>query len=354
MATSTHIQSRGARRRALAIVAAFALLGVLIAAATAYLAPTAAARTGIADGAYGWPVKPFDQPHPVRGSFGDPRTLFHSPPTMRGLMSGHGSFSFHQGVDISAPNGAPVYPVLDGVVSHVAREWVRVDSGGGRAFEYWHVHAAVASGQRVTAGESVLGHIIKPAGHVHLTELLAGRPTNPLAPGHLTPYRDDTTPRVTGIAFRDASNAPLLPHFLRGRVTLLATAEDTPATPVPGLWNGLPVTPAVVSFEIRSITGKVVLTQQTAYDVRSRVPQPGAFWHTYARGTYQNMAVFGPHYSYLQRGNYLFNLAGAPFDTRRLRDGVYDVVVTAADIAGNSSSLSLRFTVHNRPGWVGS
>ena len=24
-------------------------------------------------GAYGWPLKPFDKPHPIRGSFGDPR-----------------------------------------------------------------------------------------------------------------------------------------------------------------------------------------------------------------------------------------------------------------------------------------
>jgi hypothetical protein len=36
----------------------------------------------------------------------------------------------------------------------------------------------------------------------------------------------------------------------------------------------------------------------------------------------------------------------------RLPDGVYDLVVTATDINGNDGSR--RFTVHNRPGWVGS
>ena len=59
------------------------------------------------------------------------------------------------------------------------------------------------------------------------------------------------------------------------------------------------------------------------------------------------------HYSYLQPGHYVFNLTGGRFDTRKLRDGVYDVVVTAQDIAGHSDVESLRFTVHNAPGWAG-
>ena len=46
-----------------------------------------------AHSAYGWPIKPFDRQHPVRGFFGDPR------------ISNHGrSRQFHFGIDISAPN----------------------------------------------------------------------------------------------------------------------------------------------------------------------------------------------------------------------------------------------------------
>jgi hypothetical protein len=73
----------------------------------------------------------------------------------------------------------------------------------------------------------------------------------------------------------------------------------------------------------------------------------------YARGTFQNMAVFGSHYSYLQPGCFLFRLTRTPLDTTRLPDGVYDLVVTATDIRGNSGSLSRTFSVHNAPGWVG-
>jgi hypothetical protein len=88
-------------------------------------------------------------------------------------------------------------------------------------------------------------------------------------------------------------------------------------------------------------------------DFRTTIPPDDAFWSVYARGTFQNMSVFGKHYSYLQPGCFLFRLTRTPFDTTRLRDGVYDIIVTATDISGNSSSLSRRFTIHNRPGWVG-
>lgn len=348
--------SRGlAPRRALQLLVALTALAIGGGVAPAP-APAAenAARAG-ADTSYGWPVKPFDRAHPIRGSFGDPRTLFHAPPTIDGLMHGGGSFSFHQGVDISAPDGTAVYPVLDGVVSTVTHEWIRVTSDGGRAFEYWHIHPAVYAGARVEAGKTLLGRILRESGHVHLTELLNGRAVNPLRPGHLTPYADHTRPVVTAISLRAAGSGPdLLANFVRGSLEFDAAAYDTPELPVPGAWKGLPVTPALVTWRIEHPNGKVAVATTIAVDVRQTVPENTAFWSTYARGTFQNMAVFGNHYSYLQRGSYVFRLTPGGFDTRRLRDGVYDLVVTVSDIAGNTGSASVRFTVHNKPGWVGS
>src|SRR5204863_4649794 len=110
-------------------------------------------------------------------------------------------------------------------------------------------------------------------------------------------------------------------------------------------WKGLPVSPALLTWEIRSWTGKVVRPRQVAVDFRETLPNR-SFWSVYARGTYQNMAVLGSHYSWAQPGSYLYKLS-PPLDTRTLRDGAYDVVVTATDIRGNSSSMSRRFTVGN-------
>jgi hypothetical protein len=306
------------------------------------------------DAGYGWPVKPFDRQHPVRGSFCDPRTVFRVPPTPDGLMTGEGSFSFHFGVDISAADGTTVYPVVSGKVGRVTREWISVVCEG-RTFQYWHIKAAVAAGAEVLAGETELGTILHEAGHVHLSELVKGRPLNPLQVGHLTPYEDTTTPEVESITFRDPDGGgELLPNFLRGPVDMVVEAYDTPAVPVPGAWNGMPVAPALLTWRIQNAAGKVVLAEKVAADFRTTMPANKIFWSIYARGTYQNMSVFGQHYSYRQPGCFLYRLTRAPFDTNKIPDGVYDLVVTAADIRGNESSRSRRFTIHNRPGWVGS
>jgi hypothetical protein len=270
-------------------------------------------------------------------------------------MTGDGSFSFHQGVDISAPDGTAVYPVASGVVSQVTPAWVRVDSGNGRAFEYWHIRPLVHTGQQVAVDSTVLGHILRGAEHVHLTELENGAVVNPLARGRLTPFTDTTAPVVGAIAFSNRANgSDELPAFLRGVVEIVVEAHDHPTVPAPGIWKDLPTTPALLTWRIQRPNGKVVVPDRVAADFRSSLPPNSTFWTTYARGTYQNMCVFGPHYSYMQNGRYLFKLTPKPFDTTILRDGVYDLVVTATDMRGNTGHLSQRITIHNRPGWVGS
>jgi Peptidase family M23 len=300
-------------------------------------------------------VKPFDRQHPVRGSFGDPRMIFKVPPTQQNVITGVGSFSFHAGVDISAPDGTPVYPVVPGTVSRVTKEWVGVDTGNGRIFQYWHINAAVKTGDRVEARKTQLGTILPKAGHVHLSEVQSGRCINPLMVGHLSPYTDKTKPEVERITLRAAgAGGDVLPNFLRGAVEIIVEAYDTPSTPVPGDWAGMPVAPALLTWRIQNLAGKAVLKEQIAVDFRSTIPPNRQFWSYYARGTYQNMCVFGPHYSYRQPGCLLFKLTRKPLDTKTIPDGVYDLVVTATDIRGNTGSRSRRITVHNRSGWVGS
>src|SRR5437867_2982321 len=68
-------------------------------------------------GAYSWPVRPFRAPHPVRGNLGDPRTVY----SVEGA-----SFSFHNGVDVYAPDGTPVYPVVSGIAEVARRQEVIV------------------------------------------------------------------------------------------------------------------------------------------------------------------------------------------------------------------------------------
>ena len=48
---------------------------------------------------YGWPLRPFNQQHAIRGAFGDPRF-------------GAQQRNFHFGIDIPARGGTPVYAVF--------------------------------------------------------------------------------------------------------------------------------------------------------------------------------------------------------------------------------------------------
>ena len=348
MSTQTPHLSRGARRRALAPIAAF------LVAATLSGVALRTAGAGTPQAGYPWPVKPFDRSHPIRGGFGDPRTLFHARPTEAGLLTGGGSFTFHRGVDIWAPSGTKVYPVVSGVVAQVSGGWLAVDTGHGRVFAYWHIRPRVGVGDHVQAGATNLGPIRAPFDHVHFSELQNGEIVNPLQAGHLTPYEDTTVPQVESIRVRRAdTDSDLMPTFVRGRVLLIAEAYDSPQMPVRGIWYGLPVAPALITWKLQGWDGKPIISERVAADFRQSIPSNTLFWSFYARGTYQNMAVFYPHYNWGQPGRFLFKLTRTAFETSSVKDGVYDLVVTATDIRGNHSSKSLRLTIHNRSGWAG-
>lgn len=360
MATTSHIQRSGARRRRTTIMTlVLAVAGGALAGRTALPTESSSAappRAAHAQRAYtyGWPVKPFDRQHPIRGSFADPRSVFDGPPTVQGLMTSSGAFSYHQGIDISAPDGTPVYPVRTGVVRIVTPDWIEVDSEAGAAFQYWHIAASVRVGDQVTERETVLGRILKASHHVHLTQLQNGHAVNPLAAGGIGPYTDATVPRVNRIIFRAGTGgAELLPEYLHGRVEMVVDAADKPALKVPGMWTGLPVSPAKVTYRIVTMPSRrVVVPTTTALDVTHGLPGAN-MWQTYARGTHMNMVQMGTHRYWYQPGVYLIRLGGGCFDTQRLRDGVYGVTVTVADTAGNRSSTTQVVNVHNRADWLG-
>jgi hypothetical protein len=339
----------------IALVAIAATAFVLALGASASSAPLTPAARAVAS--YGWPVAPFDQAHPVRAMVGDPRTLFKST-SHRHALSGPGLFSFHDGVDIDARSGTAVYPVVSGV-ARVAGDGVVVQAHDGRLFMYKHIAPAVRSGQRVTARQTVLGHVENWAEVIHFSELTGdGRVVNPLLPGHLTPYADTTDPTVARLHFRGVSGGAVDSFDLRGRITLIAEAYDTPMPLDHETRRALrltkfardrfPVTPASLTWSLATLGGRVVVPPTTVMDFRVAARWPNeAFWSVYARGTFQNRAVITARLHSYMPGRYLFRLTRAPLDTRRLANGVYVAKVTAVDARGNRSSLSERIEIWN-------
>jgi Peptidase family M23 len=298
--------------------------------------------------AYPWPLKPFDQQHPIRANFGDPRTRFLNTMLTDGLQ-GPGTFLFHNGIDIAAPEGTPVYPVISGKVRYIDESAISVKTKGRGVFQYFHLLVKVRNGQHVVAGKTVLGTVLRAYGHVHLSEIRGGRVWNPLARGGIAPYRDHTVPQVRAINVRPAGS--LLPFdsaTVCGTVSLVAAADDAAPMAVPGLFAGFPLSPALITWSLARVGGLTYVNDVPAADFRTTIPASRYFWSVYARGSYQNAPRFSNR-QYFMPGRFLYNLASY-VDTRSYPNGLYEIAVRVADMRGNSSEAALQFKIENRSG----
>lgn len=275
--------------------------------------------------AYGWPVKPFHEQHPVRGFFGDPR------------ISDHGQTrQFHFGVDVSAPNGIPVYATVTGTVSihPLHRDTVLVSDARGLEFGYWHVVPTIRTGQRAVAYETVIGRIEEPWAHVHFAEARNGVYLNPLRPGAMGPFVDTTKPFASRITAEvDGRVVSPRPH---GPFELVAQLQDETPLAVPRPWHDLPVMPALVRWRLLDAAGRPVVGWRTVIDLRRTIPDASEFDRTWAPGVSQNhVRMPGRYRVYLAR-----SIDG-------LRAGNYTVEVSARDTRDNRSVT--RWSFHVRP-----
>jgi hypothetical protein len=310
--------------------------------ATVLLAPAGSAA------AYPWPFKPFHAQHPIRGAFGDPRTVYEN-----GILSdpfdGAGFFSFHQGVDIAAPDRTPIYAIADGTAHYLGAATLDLDTGKGVVFQFFHIVSVVAEGQHVTTSKTVLGYVQPPYGHVHISEIDGSRIVNPLQKGHLTPYRDTTKPTIRDVLIKNQTGIVQAPLGLCGNVEIDADVFDTPPVPVPGSFNGMPVAPAYVAWRLTRLGGAVAVPWTVVADFTQTVPPNSRFWNVYAKGTYENAPRFGREQYVSMPGRYLFLLSPS-LDTSSLANGVYVLSVRAADVRGNSTLATRRLAVLNAKG----
>ena len=309
-------------------------------------APAIAYRPTVAWPPYHWPIRPFDSMHPVRAAFGDPRTLAENEPFGMTGPGVPGAHSFHNGIDIAARPGTAVYPVVSGRVVTRGRNEIIVLTDDGRSFQYEHLKRVVHQGQLVVAQRTVLGWIQPEPCHVHLAEIDYGRVQNPLAPGHLEPYRDKTRPRATALYIDNGRPRPIVGGRLGARNRLVVAATDQPARPVSGPWDDLPQAPALVEW--RLFHSSTDTGWQVAADFRQTEPPPPDFWKIYAPGTFQNCPVFARHLYAGTPGRYLFHLR---LELAHRAGGGYRLEVRVADIRGNSSTASwpFRLVLGGRP-----
>ena len=286
---------------------------------------TAAADVSACGAPYGWPVRPSDRAHPVRGGLNDPRNE-----------------AFHFGVDITALDGTRVYAVAPGRVhySRGHRTAIAVrDPSACRWFAYWHVVPAVRSGTRVRRGDLV-GRVVRGYNHVHLGEYdrRLGRYVDPTRPGRagLFPYHDPTRPEIVRVS-AERGGRVLDPRGLRGIVGLVVRTHDLPALPSPPPWDGYRVAPATIGWRLVGLRGSVVRPYRRVFDGRVKLDDR-LFEAVYAPGT--------RHPRPRRPGLYRYWLARR-FDTDAHANGRYVVRVRVADAHGNAAWASLAVTIRN-------
>jgi hypothetical protein len=274
---------------------------------------------------YGWPVEPFHVQHPIRGFFGDPR------------ISNEGrTRQFHFGVDVSAPDGTPVYATLTGTATiHPRHATTVLVSAGGIEFGYWHVVPTIRSGQRVVAYRTVIGHILEGQDHVHFSEARGGWYLNPLRPGGMGPFADTTRPYTSQITVERAGSS-VSPQAHRPLDLVAQVGDETPLA-VPRPWHDLPVMPALVRWRLLGASGRTVVGWRTVVDFRRTIPHAWDFDRVWAPGATQNHVRMPARYRlYLARG-----LEG-------LAPGAYTVEVAARDTRDNRSVTRWAFVVRPR------
>jgi hypothetical protein len=295
---------------------------VVLLAGLALLLPGTAA-------AYDWPVKPFDVQHPVRGSFDDPRAGM--------ALDGQPELSFHSGIDISVPDGTPVYAIEAGWATLRPDAIVVTTLTTMHVFGYWHVKPAVHSGELVVQHQ-LIGTVEPDWGHVHLSESEGGIYLNPLRRGGIAPYADWTKPTIDDVLILEPRGKPANIVAITGSVDLVADAYDTPPLAPLGLWAASRVTPALIRWRIVGVRS-VVVPWLTAIDFRRYLLPSAVFDDVYAPGTTENRAR--------RPGDYHLYLAH-DLDTRMFPNGVYTLEVFAEDTRGNTAQRSLPFRVVNQ------
>ena len=223
--------------------------------------------------AYPWPFKPFDQQHPIRGFFGDPRTVYENgilaggfdgpglllvPPGDRHLRAGrHADLSLGER-DRALPRRG------DAERRH---RTIDVD-----VFQYFHIVPIVGEGQQVIATQDdprLRAAAVRPRAPHGDRRHARGQPAAARPP--------DAVHGPHEAVIRDVASATR-PGRCRRRSACAAASSSTSTrstrrrSPCRASSSGLPVAPSLVRWTVTQLAARVVVPWRTAADFRTTLP----------------------------------------------------------------------------------
>jgi len=305
-------------------------------------------------GSSGWPLAPVHTPHPIRGSFNEPRT----------------DANRHFGVDIQAlRDSAPVYSIAPGVVLSIQDTHIAVGTLG-HYYTYWHVRplGGVAKGVRVAAHQ-LIGWTMVRSRHVHMAEWYAPcgyvdprRPT-----GALRTPQNVEWPRIGPIrAFAAYANAfiPLTigsdpaglvdpdPERsltdLRGKVDFRASITDMPVLRM-RYQPQIPLMVAAIRGYLAPATNRLLHIGPIyhVYDGARLFNPTAGIWHAWAFGTYRTNDCYMPWHGTCG-ADYVWHASGRyGIDFKTIPDGNYQFCVQAITINAERTYRCTPITVHH-------
>lgn len=311
----------------------------------------------------GWPLAPVGRPHPIRGSFNEPR-----------------GDAAHFGVDVEAiRNRAPVYSIGSGRVLGLRPSVDRIAIGATGAYflEYWHVKPLVSLyvGEQVEPGQ-LIGHVVTAFYHPHISEYEATcgwiNPMRPDGPLHVAADRERP---VIGPLYAYVANGRAFAPFNAATDPALQTDLSTPES-LKALHGVVDLRAAISDDPDLRMIGRPQLDLEVAA-IRAFLAPLGdrdahlgsvirvydgavhlfpsalgtTIWHIWAFGTWrQNTGYFqrGPLANRHLGAAYVWHVGGrAGIDTRRSANGRYQYCVQALTINGRAASSCTPVVIDN-------
>ncbi|NLH62206.1 MAG: T9SS type A sorting domain-containing protein [Ignavibacteriales bacterium] len=295
---------------------------------------------------YQWPISPLGVQKQVTGTFAEYRST---------SASGH----YHNGTDIPASAGTPVYAVLPGVVAVAYDDgstgydsYVRVTStinGVSKNLTYYHTRPSVSVGQQVVIGQQISTIAID---HVHLIDYnlgtsLTDRQINALRQnGGLTPYVDTWKPRIRYIKFLLDNSTTFVPMGgLGSKIDIIVHIEEANGTSSSAQNNGA----YQVGYKILNVLGDSVVFNPP--DNGSRY-----IYNNKPKDQYVNINFYQPESNTSQHVYSITNGGGANYvastqvvannfwDVTQHPYGNYKLMVWTTDCRGNADTQYVNIT----------
>jgi len=132
------------------------------------------------------------------------------------------------------------------------------------------------------------------------------------------------------------------PVVVGGNVSLIANCHDMTPIPVPGAWHDLPVTPTVVRWSLVNTEGMTIIPWSVSANFSGTLLPATDYDYVYAPGTTENKIYPNSRHP----GLYRFLLSKS-FDTTKLSNGEYIIVVEVNDIRNNVASAKQKVVFSN-------